>query len=56
MKIDKALLGNLNNTVREFKLVAEAPVQAKKVKLKEKAIQLIRLLKENIIWNIRSRE
>jgi hypothetical protein len=46
LKMDKASLGNLNNTIREFKLVTKELVQAKEKKLKERAIQLIELLKK----------
>ena len=46
LKSDKASLGNLNNTIREFKFVTEQLVQAKEIKLKETATQLIILLKK----------
>lgn len=46
LKSDKASLGNFNNTIREFRLVAEDLVQTKEIKLKEKAIGLINLLQK----------
>ncbi|HLF47543.1 MAG TPA: hypothetical protein VI548_14025 [Chitinophagaceae bacterium] len=46
LKADKASLGNFNNTIREFKLVAFTILEPKQKVLKEKAIQLITLLKK----------
>ena len=46
LKSDKASLGNLNNTVREFRFVAESIVKPKEIILNDEASQLILLLKK----------
>ena len=46
LKADKASVGNFNNTIREFKLVAFTILEPKQIVLKEKAVQLIALLKK----------
>lgn len=46
LKTDKPSLGNLNNTIRDFKYVSIELMQKKEIKLKEEAIQLIALLKK----------
>lgn len=46
LKSDKASLGNLNNTIREFKLVAQYIIEPKEIELKMRANKLIELLKK----------